>query len=645
MERLHDLLQRQLRRYFGDAASIDKKYLEFLNEVNCAYWEFDADRKMLERALELNSQGTHRDDSGTQAVLQAFPDALFWLDRNGTVVHYKAGSVTSLPVSSIALRGKKLQDSPHRQVRERLPEALRQVLEKGSVVSLEHPLVIAGGKFFYDAILAPLPDKQVLLIVRDVTRRIQAETALRESEARLRVILDSVRSGVLVIDAETHRIVDVNRMAVEMIGAPKEELVGSLCHKFICPEDKGRCPVSDLGEEVDHSERVLLKAGGGRMSVMKSVVPVTFGGRKYLLESFVDITERKLMEEQLRYFSLHDALTGVYNRAYFEEEMRRLESGRHNPVGLILCDIDGLKLVNDALGHEAGDELLVEAAGVLKKAVRKDDIVARIGGDEFAVLLPHSDREAVEGVFHRIQDAVAAYNAKGPKRSLSMSVGFATVNMAPAGMDSLFKEADNNMYRDKLHHRQSAISAIVQALMKALEARDFITEGHAARMQTLVADMAEALGLPEHAVADLRLLAQFHDIGKIGIPDNILFKPGPLSPEETREMRQHCEIGYRIAQSAAVLQNIGDWILKHHEWWNGEGYPLGLKGEEIPLECRILAIADAYDAMTSDRPYRKAMSHEKAAAELEKYAGVQFDPQLVSLFLMRLAGRMKKPTV
>jgi len=178
--------------------------------------------------------------------------------------------------------------------------------------------------------------------------------------------------------------------------------------------------------------------------------------------------------------------------------------------------------------------------------------------------------------------------------------------------------------------------------MKALEARDFITEGHATRLQSLVASVAEAIGLPERCINDLRLLAQFHDIGKVGLPDRILFKPDSLTREEYIEMQWHCEIGHRIALSAPDLSPIVDLILKHHEWWNGGGYPLGIKGEEIPVECRILAIADAYDAMTSDRPYRKAMAHMEAVEELKRCSGTQFDPDLVSRFIQVLERKISK---
>jgi HD-GYP domain-containing protein (c-di-GMP phosphodiesterase class II) len=170
-------------------------------------------------------------------------------------------------------------------------------------------------------------------------------------------------------------------------------------------------------------------------------------------------------------------------------------------------------------------------------------------------------------------------------------------------------------------------------MMKALEEKDDITEGHAARLADLLEITGRKLGLPQADLADLRLLAEFHDIGKVGIPDSILKKPGPLTDDEMAIMRRHCEIGFRIASASPDLTPIADWILKHQEHWNGKGYPLQLEGESIPVQCRILAIVDAYDAMTRDRPYRKAMSQDAAIAEIQRCAGTQFDPELAKVFV------------
>lgn len=182
-------------------------------------------------------------------------------------------------------------------------------------------------------------------------------------------------------------------------------------------------------------------------------------------------------------------------------------------------------------------------------------------------------------------------------------------------------------------------------LAKTLEARDYITEGHAERLQGLVEKIARRIGLSERQIGDLMLLAQFHDIGKVGIPDRILKKPGLLDAEEREEMQRHSEIGYRIAKTAPELRHIADWILMHHEWWDGNGYPLGIKGKDIPIESRILAIADAYDAMTSNRPYRRGCSPKDAVCEIMRWAGIQFDPELAQHLRAIIEEELGQPIV
>lgn len=482
----------------------------------------------------------------------------------------------------------------------------------------------------------------------------QSQCGLRDSEAKVKAllnVLDGSDVGIFIVDADC-RIVWLNRALETYFGLRREEVIGQdrrqLIHErikrlFEFPERFSKKVLSAYKNNtaIENFECFVLPGDGRQERWLEHRsrpirTGLYAGGR---IEQYYDITGRKKTEDKLKYLSLHDPLTGLYNRTYFEREMRRLDAVCSVPAGIILCDVDGLKMINDTLGHGSGDALLAAAAQVIKKSLHKGDVVARIGGDEFAIMLSSGDKSAAKSTSHRIRKAVFRYNAENPELPLSISIGFASDSGAYKAYDDLFKEADNNMYREKLHRSQSTRSAIVQTLMKALEARDFITEGHADRLQDLVAGLATAMGLPENRVADLRLLAQFHDIGKVGIPDRILFKPGLLSSEEMLEMQRHCEIGHRIAQSAPDLAPIADWILKHHEWWNGSGYPLGLKGKEIPLECRLLTIVDAYDAMANDRPYRKAMTREEALNELRRYSGTQFDPHIVAEFIQVVETR------
>ena len=351
-----------------------------------------------------------------------------------------------------------------------------------------------------------------------------------------------------------------------------------------------------------------------------------------MVGSSTDITDRKQMEEKLIYYSMRDSLTGLYNRAYFQEELRRLNDGRYAPIAVIVCDVDGLKLYNDSFGHLLGDNLIKKAAELLAKTFRAGDVVARIGGDEFVVLLPHVARETVEKAIARLRASIAEANAHTEEFLLSMSIGMSISQDGQVNLTRLFREADSNMYREKSRRSPEIRATIIQTVVRLLEKRDHVADGHTLRVEEMCVRLAEAAGFSADRIDNLRLLAEYHDLGKVGIPDKILFKKGPLSVAEKREIQRHSEIGHRIALSVAEIRPVAEWILKHQEWWDGHGYPLGIAGDDIPMECRILAIADAYDSMTNDRPYRPAMTHEEAMKELQRCAGSQFDPFLIQLF-------------
>lgn len=345
--------------------------------------------------------------------------------------------------------------------------------------------------------------------------------------------------------------------------------------------------------------------------------------------------ELKASHDSLHFLSNHDALTGLYNRTYFEHYLQKLAAKPEVDVGVIVCDVDGLKLANDVAGHAYGDGQLKGLAEVLHKSCPEHAVLFRVGGDEFIIVIEAVTEDELSSICQNIRQNIE--DIQREKRHnivpLSVSVGYTISNGQNSTLDEMIKKADTLMYREKLLCNQSRRNGLVQTLKSALEARDHLTEGHAHRMAKLAVALARYTGISIHRLPDLHLFAEFHDVGKIGISDTILHKKGPLTPEQRIEMQKHCEVGFRIAQSTPDLAPIADLILKHHEWWDGTGYPAGLSGEDIPEECRMLAIADAFDAMTNNRPYRKAMTTEQAVEELRRYAGTQFDPILIKKFI------------
>jgi diguanylate cyclase (GGDEF)-like protein len=351
---------------------------------------------------------------------------------------------------------------------------------------------------------------------------------------------------------------------------------------------------------------------------------------KIAADIFTNILERKEAEEEVRFLLLKDKLTGLYNRAYFEEEIKRLDTKRQLPLSFIMGDVNGLKLVNDAFSPKEGDRILKKAANILKRCCRKEDIIARWGEDEFSILLPNTTEKNSEVIIKRIREK--CLKTTDQKIPLSISLGTSTKRDYNCNIKTVIKEAEDRMYSRKLLERDTISSSIISSLESTLQEKSYETEEHAIRLSEMALLIGCALKLPDNKLNELSLLSTLHDIGKIAIPDEILTKKGKLTKKEWEIIKKHPEIGYNITSSSPQLSPISVGILSHHEHWNGNGYPRGLKGEKIPLESRIINIVDAFDVMTHDRCYKKAISREEAIEELYRCSGTQFDPFLVELF-------------
>lgn len=489
-------------------------------------------------------------------------------------------------------------------------------------------------------------DSPVPLLKHDLSRVKASLKSLRMTGSSPRSYLDSHPECVTAM-ASLIKVVDVNKAALEFLGAANDDAakdcLGGLADGVSLVVFKEMLVALADGLTRFECEGVISTLRGEKRTVTLrfSTVPGCERTMSEVVVSLVDNTERRLAEDRLRYATFHDALTGLYNRAYFQEEILRLEGGRDYPITIISTDIDGLQLINDTEGYEAGDRIIRAYADILRTSFRSSDVVARVGGDAFAIILARSDRKIAEALCERLEERIKAHNRRLPEAALSASFGVETSYGVDQPLGAAFERAERSVWRAQVSSFSSLSHGVVDALLLALSAKDYVCEGHTRRVRDLATTLGQAVGLSKPEMADLALLAEVHDLGKVGISDRILFKEGPLTVEEGLEMRQHSIIGYRIAEASADLSHISMLILYHHECWDGRGYPAGLKGEEIPVACRILAVVDAYDAMTNDRPYRKAMTHRQALDELRRCAGTQFDPRLVEVFAETLSRKHK----
>lgn len=346
-----------------------------------------------------------------------------------------------------------------------------------------------------------------------------------------------------------------------------------------------------------------------------------------------DISERISIENKLEYYNIYDPLTGLYNRTYFEERLSHYDDPAYLPMGLVICDLNGLKLVNDTLGHSMGDTIIKESSRIVKSALSNYEEACRIGGDEFAIFFPNCNSTLLEKYKATLMDHLEAYNENHPKLPLSLSIGYSMKDTMDTDMESVFVAADNNMYHEKLLMGIKNRNTIMEGLIQSVSNKEYKTKEQKEDLTNYVIALAKAIHYPEQNMDNLKLFVDFHDIGEVSIPDYILYKKDPLTIEEIDWIKRHSEVGYKISLSIPHLFHIADWILKHHEWWNGEGYPLNIKGSDIPLECRLFAIVEGYMAMISEKPYKEALTVEEATRELSSCAGQQFDPYIVDQFI------------
>lgn len=509
-------------------------------------------------------------------------------------------------------------------------EILKKVYRTGKAehhqISLYKDERISGWRKNY---IFKLPSEEIVTIYEDLTWQKQRDETIKINEERYRELFESSIDGIYQSTIEG-KYIDANPALVKMLGYDnKEELIKIDIPTQLYARQEDR-PKSDKRNRV--FETRLKKKDGSVIDVEISSKVIYENDKPSFYQGIVrDITERKKFEEKLKFLSFHDKLTGLYNRAYFEEELKRLDTKRQLPLSIIIADVNGLKLVNDAFGHKKGDQLLCSCTRIFSKCFRKEDIIARWGGDEFAMLLPRTTEQEADDIKNRIiKECRKSTKQKIP---ISISIGSSTKTAANKNIGTVIIEAEEWMYQSKLTESRSISSSIITSLRKVLSEKSIETEEHADRTNALAIRLGKSLNLSEKELSELSLLSSLHDIGKVAIPERILLKQSRLSKSDWKIIKRHPQTGYNIIRSSPHLAHTANAVLAHHEWWDGSGYPQKLKGENIPVTARILAVVDAYDVMANGRPYKNRMDNNKIFKELKNGAGKQFDPDIVKSFL------------
>ncbi|WMJ78892.1 MULTISPECIES: HD domain-containing phosphohydrolase [unclassified Sedimentibacter] len=464
---------------------------------------------------------------------------------------------------------------------------------------------------------------------------------LEQSRRRMKNIIEATNVGTWEKNMLTGEYFYNDRWA-EILGYTLEELSPiskSTWQRLVHPDDLKKQFMIDekmYNKEIDYyDEEYRMIHKNGRIVWIQDkgkVISWTEDGKPYIISgTHTDITSKREEQEQILYLSYCDQLTGLYNRRFFESKLIEMDLPKNLPITLIMADVNGLKLVNDSFGHNLGDELLKKASDIIKKGCRKTDIVARLGGDEFVVILTNACSMQAERIIKRI-NSIASKEKVGAI-DISISFGYETKNSANENIQDVFKNAEDYMYRHKLYESSSIRNKTIDLIMSTLYEKSSREMQHSKRVSEICEALAEKMKFDRDKINQIKIAGLMHDIGKMGIDEKILNKTLRLSDDEQREIKRHPEIGYRILSSSNDFSEIAEYVLKHHERWDGNGYPGGFKGEEISIQSRIIAIADAYDAMTSDRPYRRGMSSEEALKELKRCSGTQFDADITEIFI------------
>jgi len=477
----------------------------------------------------------------------------------------------------------------------------------------------------------------IVLYTEITTKAKQQEKIIKENQQLLKTLLSQAAVGICY-GPINNEFKQVNEKLCKILGYTQKQLSNLSIESLVYKEDLDKLKSKKnkmIGDGLDDftMEIRFLKYDQSIIwaNVTFSKIEMETLTIPYIMIVVEDITERKQIEKEMHYLNYHDQLTGVYNRRFYEEELRRLDTKRNLPISLVVADANGLKLINDAFGHMHGDTMIKEIASIIKGECRADDIVARIGGDEFVVLLLKTNKDKAQLIVDRIHQRLAALSVQNAP--ISISAGISTKTLEHQSMIDVFSDAEANMCRRKLNFRSKTMNETIQIILDTFFNTHVTEKEHATRVSEMSYEMGKLMHFEVNQLNKLKMAGLMHDIGKVNIPVSILNKVSDLSKVEWDEIMKHTEVGYRILSAVNEFAEISEHVLAHHERWDGKGYPKGLSKEEIPLAARIIAVVDAFDTIVHDQAYSGAKTIDEAIDELHKQSNKQFDPYVVEVFI------------
>lgn len=473
---------------------------------------------------------------------------------------------------------------------------------------------------------------KLFIIQREQINQLQLT---RFAEKRFRSLFEQAQIGICYLETDGS-FINTNDYFNQMFQYTRDELMSlnirDLNDKTEYNQNYALTQLLNDQDAVDHTvEKPLLRKDGTTFWANISVSRIRFNQEDIYMSTVIDISERKKAEEMMHYLNYHDQTTGLNNRQYYESHIEKVDVEGNYPLTLIKIDINGMKLINDAFGYEMGDTLVKKVVSLIKPIVYNSDMFCRFGGSDFLIVYTKVQKPYIDIIMAQINHMMTNETIQNIK--VSVSSAYAVKSSSEEDLNLVLKKAEMRLSREKLIDTSSMLSRTIEIIMNSLYEKNSREMEHSKRVSYWCEKIAQRMNLDSHIVSKLRIAGLMHDIGKIGIPDSILDKPDRLTEEEFNLIRKHSEVGYRILSAANEFSEIADYILAHHERWDGMGYPKGLKGSEIPIYARIISVADSFDAMTSDRAYRKAMSFQQAKQEIIKFSSVQFDPSVVKVFL------------